>query len=80
MRTQKIIEKKQFVIDEILCNICRQNCINLSNSNEIDGIHGYMEINKLASWDTWEFDICRKCLEDKIFPMFAIPLTSDEED
>lgn len=74
MKKAKWIEKKEFIVTEIICNICNKDCFEPSNPNEIDGIHGFMQKEKWDRYETQEFDICRDCLINKIFPMFTIPI------
>ena len=75
MKQVKTITRYENITDKILCNICENDCYESSSTMEIDGLHAFMDKEKYNRYDTIEFDICRYCLETKIFPLFVLPVT-----
>lgn len=73
MYIKETIEKKYDEIKQVLCNICKKDCHDSFAPNYVDGVHGFMLKTKEHVNDYIEFDICRTCLENHIFPKFTLP-------
>jgi len=70
------------VVKDVRCNICGQSMLGQDCGNTCGlsaGVFGNYDSTHLEDQAEYWFDICEKCLVEKIFPMFSIPVIQKEK-
>ena len=72
MKIKKVVEKQVEITEALVCNFCGLKY----NDNEFEGTNACANIGynakHLDDGDFFVFEICEKCLKEKLFPIFKV--------